>query len=228
MLAPVGPLRSGFRPPALAPLRFAAAVGPPSLRGFARRPWRRRCAVAVPAPACWLGLPAPALARRSGGSRPPSASLRPALRRVPARAACARPVGCARPWAAPGSRCASPCAPLRAPAALLGRLGLGRGPPPPPRWGCAALALAAPAGGPLAGLRPASSGPRPPGVGGVGLAACGRRWLLSQQSALRRCGIQSGVALLRPGYAGPAYMRTAALSHLLTRHTACLPGHTAP
>lgn len=129
MLAPVGPLRSGFRPPALAPLRFAAAVGPPSLRGFARRPWRRRCAVAVPAPACWLGLSAPALARRSGGSRPPSASLRSALRRGPARAACARPVGCARPWAAPGSRCASPCAPLRAPAALPGRLGLGRGPP---------------------------------------------------------------------------------------------------
>lgn len=227
MLAPVGPLRAGFRPPALAPLRFAAAVGPPSLRGFARRPWRRRCAVAVTAPACWLGLSAPALARRSGGSRPPSASLRSALRRGPARAAYARPVGCARPWAAPGllrfalrAAAGSRCPPW----AARPRPGP---PPPPPRWGCAALALAAPAGGPLAGLRPASSGPRPPGVGGVGLAACGRRWLLSQQSALRRCGIQSGVALLRPGFAGPAYMRAAALSHLLTRHTACPPMHTA-
>lgn len=180
MLAPVGPLRSGFRPPALAPLRVAAAVGPPSLRGFAPAPLAPSAAASL---AAWLGLSAPALARRSGGSRPPSASLRPALRRVPARAACARPVGCARPWAAPGSRCASPCAPLRAPAALLGRLGLGLGPPSAAPLG---LRCACPRGsrrGASGGAAPRSSRPPAPRRRGVWIRRLRAAWGCSRSHA---------------------------------------------
>lgn len=175
------------------------------------------------------------LARPVGAcARPPLGRLPPPVRLAAVRAAARSGSGGLRspgwlrsPLGCSGLAALRPPRRCGLPLPSLGGSASAGAPPPPPRWGCAALALAAPAGGPLAGLRPASSGPRPPGVGGVGLAACGRRWLLSQQSALRRCGIQSGVALLRPGFAGPAYMRAAALSHLLTHHTAYPPMHTA-
>ena len=74
LLAPVGPLRSAFRPPARR--RSGAA---PAACGGTSGPRRS------PSRPAWLGLSAPALARRSGGSRPPSAALRVGLRPGPAR-----------------------------------------------------------------------------------------------------------------------------------------------
>lgn len=158
-------------------LRSAAALGPPSLRGFACRLRRHRRAVSVPAPACWLGLSPPALARPSaaasgpppprsgpacGRSRrgPPSLALGPCGRRRPA------------PWPLAG--------PLRSAPAPSGPRG-GSG-----RWGPLARPLRF---APGFGLR--GSGPRPlvgrgpwrarlvcargPGAWGWGSAACGRR-----------------------------------------------------
>lgn len=166
MLAPVGPLRSGFRPPPLGrrwrPLaaarrRSGASAAASGGTGGPRRfpPW----------PPC-LGLSAPALARRSGGSCPPARSLRPALRRWAARRPALAPVP-----RSPSSRCGLRCARPPLPSGSLRPLGgsaWAGAPPPPPLRGCAALALAAPAGGPQAGLRPAVKAPGPPASGGVG------------------------------------------------------------
>ena len=222
------------RPPALrlppsgpAPL-FAAPLPParrrsgaaPAACGGTSGPRRS------PSRPAWLGLSAPALARRSGGSRPPSAALRVGLRPGPARAQLARRCAAGRPWAAPGSL-RSPSAPLRAPLRPVSG-SLRPGPPlRRPCGGCAAaappLALRGSAAGPLAGLRPAFSGPRPRGWGGWVAAAAA--WL--------PCGSWAAPPLVykaslrsRPAKAGPAYMRTATLSHLLT-HRACPPRHTA-
>lgn len=215
LLAPVGPLRSAFRPPARR--RSGAA---PAACGGTSGPRRS------PSRPAWLGLSAPALARRSGGSRPPSAALRVGLRPGPARAQLARRCAAGRPWAAPGSL-RSPSAPLRAPLRPVSG-SLRPGPPlRRPCGGCAAaappLALRGSAAGPLAGLRPAFSGPRPRGWGGWVAAAAA--WL--------PCGSWAAPPLVykaslrsRPAKAGPAYMRTATLSHLLT-HRACPPRHTA-
>ena len=191
------------RPPALrlppsgpAPL-FAAPLPParrrsgaaPAACGGTSGPRRS------PSRAAWLGLSAPALARRSGGSRPPSAALRVGLRPGPARAQLARRCAAGRPWAAPGSL-RSPSAPLRAPLRPVSG-SLRPGPPlRRPCGGCAAaappLALRGSAAGPLAGLRPAFSGPRPRGWGGGSplrrrgcLAAAGRlrRWYTKRRYA---------------------------------------------
>lgn len=50
---------------------LGAAAGPPALRGFGCRLRRHRCAVSVPAPACCLGLSAPAAARHSAAASGP-------------------------------------------------------------------------------------------------------------------------------------------------------------
>ena len=227
MLAPVGPLRSAFRPPArlrcslrrclrpgVAPgLRLPPAAAPAARAGPRRGPLGLACrrlrspaAQAAPAPRpprCGSGC---GPARRGPSSR--GAVLRVALGLL--RARCARPPRrCGLPSALSPARC-------------------GRGPPlRRPCGGCAAaappLALRGSAAGPLAGLRPAFSGPRPRGWGGWVAAAAA--WL--------PCGSWAAPPLVykaslrsRPAKAGPAYMRTATLSHLLT-HRACPPRHTA-
>ena len=199
------------RPPALrlppsgpAPL-FAAPLPParrrsgaaPAACGGTSGPRRS------PSRPAWLGLSAPALARRSGGSRPPSAALRVGLRPGPARAQLARRCAAGRPWAAPGSL-RSPSAPLRAPLRPVSG-SLRPGPPlRRPCGGCAAaappLALRGSAAGPLAGLRPAFSGPRPRGWGGLG-RRCGGVAALRQLGG-SAAGIQS-VATLKARQGGP-------------------------
>ena len=66
MRAPIGPLRSGFRPPPLAPAKGGAAgYGPPLLRGFGL-PLRVTTPPGTQAPgSVGLGLSPPALTRRS-------------------------------------------------------------------------------------------------------------------------------------------------------------------
>ena len=75
MLAPIGPLRTGFRPPPPAPteggrwLRTAAAPGlrlPPALRSGVTSGHGR-----FPSPPAWLGLSPPALARRCAAAPAP-------------------------------------------------------------------------------------------------------------------------------------------------------------
>lgn len=214
------------RPPALrlppsgpAPL-FAAPLPPARRRSgaapaaFGGTSGPRRS----PSRPAWLGLSAPALARRSGGSRPPSAALRVGLRPGPARAQLARRRAAGRPWAAPGSL-RLPSAPLRAPLRPVSG-SLRPGPPlrrpsgggfAPLRVGCAApcggcaaaappLALRGSAAGPLAGLRPAFSGPRPRGLGGGG-RRCGGVAAFRQLGG-SAAGIQS-VASLKARQGGP-------------------------
>lgn len=218
--APPSALRPGSA------VRCAAASGPASLRGCACRLRRHQRPAPVPV-AARLAWPVGACAR------PPLRRLPPPVRRAagraaarpgagPARAAlcCGSPLGCSG-LAALALRAAAgsppPCLRLAAAGAPLRR----------PCGGCAAaappLALRGSAAGPLAGLRPAFSGPRPRGWGGWVAAAAA--WL--------PCGSWAAPPLVykaslrsRPAKAGPAYMRTATLSHLLT-HRACPPRHTA-
>lgn len=163
------PPRGGFRPRALAPCR-----GPlPSARR--RSGLRRALAGPVPVPAPWLRLSGRGRARRSGGSCPPSPSLRPALRLGPARAGCARLVGCARPPRRCGLRCARPWAAAgsrRPPWAA--RPGPG---PPLRRPAGAALRLPSrlPPGGLWRGCAPLSQAPGPPAFCGVRVAPLRRR-----------------------------------------------------
>lgn len=169
------PLR--LPPSAPGPLAGAAGVGPPSLRGFACRLRRHRRAVAVPAPACWLGLSAPALARPSAAASGPP----------PPRSGAA----CGRPRRGPPSLALGPSGRRRpAPGPLAGPLCSAPAPSGPRggsgRWGPLARPLRF---APGFGLR--GSGPRPlvgrgpwrarlvcargPGAWGWGSAACGRR-----------------------------------------------------
>lgn len=105
MRAPIGPLRSGFRPPPLAPAKGGAAgYGPPLLRGFGL-PLRVTTPPGTQAPgSVGLGLSPPVPARRSAAvsaPRSPRYALR-AARTAPALGPAARP------WAAPGGPASRP------------------------------------------------------------------------------------------------------------------------
>lgn len=199
------------RPPALrlppsgpAPL-FAAPLPParrrsgaaPAACGGTSGPRRS------PSRPAWLGLSAPALARRSGGSRPPSAALRVGLRPGPARAQLARRCAAGRPWAAPGSL-RSPSAPLRAPLRPVSG-SLRPGPPPPPplrglRGGCAAACPSRLRRGAFGGASPRFLRPPAPRLGGLG-RRCGGVAALRQLGG-SAAGIQS-VATLKARQGGP-------------------------
>ena len=227
LLAPVGPLRSAFRPPArlrcslrrclrpgVAPgLRLPPAAAPAARAGPRRGPLGLACrrlrspaAQAAPAPRpprCGSGC---GPARRGPSSR--GAVLRVALGLL--RARCARPPRrCGLPSALSPARC-------------------GRGPPSAAPAGAARrlrrrLPFAAPPRGLWRGFAPLSQAPGP--AAGGGWVAAAAAWL--------PCGSWAAPPLVykaslrsRPAKAGPAYMRTATLSHLLT-HKACPPRHTA-
>ena len=169
MRAPIGPLRSGFRPPPLAPAKGGAAgYGPPLLRGFGL-PLRVTTPPGTQAPgSVGLGLSPPVPARRSAAvSAPPLASLRPAGGSDGSGTrSCGSPLGCSG-WA-----CGPPYAPLRVrlrpfcagasagpPKTAPARRGWSLGPLAPPRrqgYGLRSSRL-----GPGAALRAAFSGPRP-------------------------------------------------------------------
>ena len=181
LLAPVGPLRSGFRPPPLGRPRGGR--------------WRR------PAVAPGLRLPPPAAPGAPVGSRrgPPASACRrlrspgpPAPRPAPLRRAPGSPAG--SPGAVPRRSPRSSGCPRSAPGALAGSLRLARAPAGP--W--AAPGGGAPWRGPLRSapglrLRLRPPGLRPPALGraralagplgvrsragglGLGSAACGRR-----------------------------------------------------
>lgn len=207
------PLRSPFRPRALARWSLAVALGPGSLR--APPGVRRR----VP-----LRLSGSAY---RGRRRPPSGAPRP-----PAALAAGRPAG--RPGSGPlaspgvppvalGLLRALPCAPLRAPSAP-GGCSLRRG--PPGGRGSAPLRSACPPGsrpGPLAALAGRFLRPPAPGVwglwgprlfGGFAPAAAGA-W------HTKLIGFPP-----IPAPPVPAYMRPAALSHLLSLLPAYPQVHT--
>ena len=168
MRAPIGPLRSGFRPPPLAPAkggRWLRTASAPGLRPAASRHhsagdpgprlrWPRAIAACA----------RPSLRRRLG---PPLASLRPAGGSDGSGTrSCGSPLGCSG-WA-----CVPPYAPLRVrlrpfcagasagpPKTAPARRGWSLGPLAPPRrqgYGLRSSRL-----GPGAALRAAFSGPRP-------------------------------------------------------------------
>lgn len=227
LLAPVGPLRSAFRPPArlrcslrrclrpgVAPgLRLPPAAAPAARAGPRRGPLGLACrrlrspaAQAAPAPRpprCGSGC---GPARRGPSSR--GAVLRVALGLL--RARCARPPRrCGLPSALSPARC-------------------GRGPPSAAPAGAARrlrrrLPFAAPPRGLWRGFAPLSQAPGP-AAGGVGAAAAAA-WLPCGSRAAPPLAYKASLRS-RPAKAGPAYMRTATLSHLLTRR-ACPPGHRA-
>ena len=210
------------RPPAL---RLPPS-GPASLWGCACRLRRHQWPAPVPV-AARLAWPVGACAR------PPLRRLPPPVRRAAGRAA-------ARPGAGPARAalcCGSPlgCSGLAALAlrAAAGspppclRLAAAGAPPPPPlrglRGGCAAACPSRLRRGAFGGASPRFLRPPAPRLGGWVAAAAA--WL--------PCGSWAAPPLVykaslrsRPAKAGPAYMRTATLSHLLT-HRACPPRHTA-
>ena len=184
-------------------VRSAAALGPPSLRGFGcacgaplRRVGSRPGLLPRPIGAC----ASPPLRRRP---RPPAASLRAVLRPGPARPPATRPGRCGRPCLLRvGLRPALRC--LRAPCVPLGGARR-RGPPGAvPPASCPPSSLGRLAAWPGFGLRGSRPGlrrgfapllrPSGPGVGGS--AACGRRGTGVRGWPAGRFGAQPGAARL--------------------------------
>ena len=204
MPRPVGPLRSGFRRSPLAP-GGAPGSRPPSLRGFACRLRRHRCAVSVPAPARWLGLSAPAAARPSAaapGPPPPRCGpcCGPARRGAPALARVAVVALACCGWASgpPSAACGLPPFPGAAPGGGAPRVGPSRRLPSlVPRSVGGLVGLWAPGlpPGPPAGLRPAFFGPP--------ARAWGRCWRSVGFGVFRACG-RGGSAACGRRARGPA------------------------
>ena len=148
---------------------LGAASGPPSLRGFACRLRRHRCAVSVPAPACWLGLSAPAASRPSAaapGPPPPRCASACGLRRLgaPALAPVAAVALACCGWASgpPSAVCGLPAFPWAVPGGGAPRVGPSRRLPSlVPRSVGGLVGLRAPGlpPGPPAALRAAFFGP---------------------------------------------------------------------
>lgn len=171
-------------------VRSAAAPGPPSLRGFACRLRRHRCAVSVPAPARWLGLSAPAAARPSAaapGPPPPRCASACGLRRLgaPALAPVAAVALACCGWASgpPSAVCGLPVFPWAVPGGGAPRVGPSRRLPSlVPRSVGGLVGLRAPGlpPGPPAGLRPAFFGPP--------ARAWGRCWRSVGFGVFRACG----------------------------------------
>lgn len=206
-------------------VRCAAASGPPSLRGFGCRLRRHRCAVAVPAPACCLGLSAPAAARPSAaapGPPPPRCGPccgparlgPPALARVAAVA-----LGCCgRACGPPSAACGLPAFPGAAPGGGAPRVGPSRRLPsvvPPSVGGLVGLRCARAPGlppGPPAALRAAFSGPpaRAWGLGCSAAAAAGQTAATGGGCHLRRWGSRvkpGGCAALDPPPPAAAFVQ---------------------
>ena len=227
--------------------RYARARRPPALRlppsgpGAAARRRCRRPAVASGLRPGAFGAVGGSVPRRL--ARPVGACARPPLGRLPPPVRLAAARAAARPGSgglrSPGwLRSPLGCSGLPLRVALRAAAGSRRPPwaarprpgPPLRRPAGAALRLPSrlPPGGLWRGCAPLCSAPGPPASGGLGFAACGRRG-----AALAAMRLPALRHTKRRRYAPPrlrrsAYMRTAALSHLLTRHTACLPRRTAP